>query len=305
MPARGQSVVFARINRRGYSEPPSGIYTEPPFVGRRSSFSADMTELAGSHQTSFAEVGTRRNPPRFWYAGDMQNPLGAQFMTGILGYATPEEHREFDRENWSWIQAGPEDTDVAREDTVAPFAIDLGDEGRWVSFAPAARLQPKTFVYGLGRVLTTAAALSSQPPFEWDVDLVVSLWRVNNWIASHPQVHKLRRTVKFTNPGRDFSADREEMIKLGARRKREEFEARINAALDISSEEFHSKLDGVDTGDIELTLQAGDAVLSNNNSPDRSYIDRFGGDLIIGMERVLVELGRYLREKQVSGQGSS
>jgi len=116
-------------------------------------------------------------------------------------------------------------------------------------------------------------------------------------------VHRLTRTIKFTNPGRDLDSDRQEMRALGARRKTEDFAASSRGVISINTDEFRNKLDGIETGEIELRLQsrgtqgAGDAVFNSNDRADTVTVDSFGGDLVRGMDRVLAALRQYVSDK--------
>src|SRR5262249_44377483 len=157
-----------------------------------------------------------------------------------------------DYENWSWIKGQMEEVDAAKADTILPFAIDLRDQNRWVAFAPTSKLRARMFIDGFQRVLNNAVSVLGLMPTEWEVDLVVSLGQVEQWLQENPLVHRLKRTIKFTNPGRDLDSDRQEMRALHARRKTEEFAASSRGILDINSDDFRSKLEGVETGDIEL-----------------------------------------------------
>jgi hypothetical protein len=293
MTAVTQKVVFARINRRR-------LERQDTFEGR--SFREDMTALAGSHKTSFVEL-MPNGGTRSWFAADMAVEPGGDFMTGTLGFASLAQHRPFDREQWSWIKAQMEEVDAARADTIVPFAIDLRDGNRWLDFAPTARLRKGMFATGFQSVLNNAVSAMGLMPTEWEVDLVVSRARVDEWLSDHPLVHRLTRTIKFTNPGRDLDSDRAEMRALGARRKTEEFAASSRGVMNIDTEEFRMKLDGVETGDIELRLQsrgsqgAGDAIFNSNERADTAVVDSFGGDLIRGTDRVLAALRQYVADK--------
>lgn len=293
MATTAQKIVFARINRRRAEG-------EETLMAR--SFRADMTALANSHQTRYLER-VPRGFDRTWFAGDMAVERDGRFMTGTLGYTTPAQHRPFDQDNWSWIKAQAAEFDAARADTIAPFAIDLNDQNRWVSFAPTGGLRTKMFATGFERVLNNAVSAAGLMPTEWEVDLVVSRDRVDEWLQAHPSVFRLRRTIKFTNPGRDLSDDRQEMRALGARRKTEEFAASNRGVINIGSDEFRSKLDGVDTGDIELRLNArgthgeGNAVFNSNTRPDSVTVDSFSGDLAWGIDRVLSALRAYVSDR--------
>jgi hypothetical protein len=152
-------------------------------------------------------------------------------------------------------------------------------------------------------VLNNAVLAAGLIPTEWEVDLVISPVEVYSWMEQHPEVYNLQRTVKFTNPGRDYDDDRREMQALAARRKTEEFAAPGNGVLNIHSEEFHAKLHGIETGDIDLVLHSrrdrgtGSAIFTSKKSADSVIVPNFGGDLIAGTEIVLAALREYVLEK--------
>jgi hypothetical protein len=93
------------------------------------------------------------------------------------------------------------------------------------------------------------------------------------------------------------------MRALHARRKTEEFKAGNRRVLNIESESFQRKLEGTETGDLELYLEArgapgtGDAVFRSVDSPDQRAVDSFGQDLIRGIGTVLDALRGYVLEK--------
>jgi hypothetical protein len=295
MAAKTRKVRFARINRRR----PPGQET----LAMRS-FAEDLSVLAESHLTQFTQRDPQTGEPRTWTAADMSVQPDGDFMTGILGFSTPDQQKVFDAESWSWVKGETVALDAATRRTVAPFAVDLRDHQRWVSFAPTANLRPQTFASGLEQALNNAVIAAGLIPTEWEVDLVTSRAEIDQWLQDHPLVHFLRRTIKISNPGRIIDDDRAEMRALAARRKREEFSATRNGALDINSEEFRRKLDGTQTGDLELQMVAHDAEgsgqskFNSRNAADESLIDEFGFDLMLGMELVLAALRVYVRGRQ-------
>lgn len=266
-------------------------------------FAEDMTELARSRRTAFIEPPTEMSTAKTWFAADMEIGADGNFMVGTLGFSEPAERRQFNPEEWSWIKGDTAVSDTASEETVVPFAVDLRNSQRWVAFATAARLQPPSFTKGLQEILNQAVAEQGNIPTEWDVDLITSRSSVDAWLRTHPLVHKMRRTVKFSNPGRDIDADRQEMRALAARRKTEEFAAARNGVLNTDSEEFRSKLNGTETGDLELELCArGDlgvteATFKSKEQADQQQIDDFGRDLMRGMQEVLGALREYIAGK--------
>jgi hypothetical protein len=301
MASRQQKVIFARINRRRPGQQELEMRT----------FRDDMTELAASHLTRYVERRAHDALDRTWIAADMEIQPDGDFMTGTLGFTTREERRVFEDQAWSWIKAPRDNTEAARPDAVAPFAIDLRENNRWLAFAPAPHLPAKTFIHGFRLVLVHAVAEANLVPADWEVDLVVSKDSITRWLEIHPAVHFLRRTVKFSNPGRDLDEDRAQMRALGARRKTEEFKAANRRILNIQSEAFQGKLDGTETGDLEIYLEArgapgtGNAVFKSTRAPDQRAVDTYGQDLIQGIEVVLGALRGYVLEKNPSANSGS
>jgi hypothetical protein len=52
---------------------------------------------------------------------------------------------------------------------------------------------------------------------------------IREWLREHPSVYHLRRTLKFSNPGKNVDEDRRQMRALTANRKTEEFASRTTA----------------------------------------------------------------------------
>jgi hypothetical protein len=294
MPPKRRKVVFARINRRRPNQ---------ETIEMRS-FADDMTYFAGSRGIQIVDSAGTLSPERTWSAGDMTIiPPQNYFMTGTFGFTEQAEHRAFNAEQWSFVSGDTEISNVASEETVVPFAVDLREHNRWVAFSPAPRLQPAGFTKHFEEIITEALSAGSRLATEWEVDLITSRASVEAWLADHPLVHKMRRTVKFSNPGRDIDTDRQEMRALAARRKTEEFAAPRNGVLNTNSEEFLSKLNGTETGDLDLELTArGDQGVSevqfkSKESADSSQVDDFGRDLMLGMTTVLNALREYVASK--------
>lgn len=296
MAPKKRKVVFARINRRRA--------TQDTLAMR--SFGEDMRVLAQSRLTQFVEPGSEQSPGKTWIAGDMSVDTTGDFMSGTLGFSEKAERREFDSESWSWVKGPSQVTDTGAEDTVVPFAVDLRNAQRWVAFSTAARLQAPSFVRGLGLVLAQAAVDAQVIGTEWEVDLITSRASIYAWLRDNPEVKLLRRTIKFSNPGRDLDDDRTEMQALLARRKTEEFAAPRGRSLDTKSPLFLSKLDGTETGDLELELRASgrhdvtEATFKSVEQADCRKVDDFGRDLMYGMEIVLGALREYVVGKGVA-----
>jgi hypothetical protein len=289
--AKTRKVVFGRINRRN-----STLDMRP--------FAQDMLVLAESRLTTFTAAATPDRPARTWYAADMKIVSSGDFMVGVFGFSVNEEKRFFDTEAWSWVKGETESSDAASEDTVVPFAVDLRDHHRWVAFATTGRVQPAGFRLYFGKVLTEAAARAGLLPADWECDPVVSRDTIHDWIHRYPRVKLLRRRIKFTNPGRNLDDDRAEMRALGARRKLEEIAAYPNKDLDTGSEAFEAKLDGVETGDLEVYLESrvsggSDAKFDSEKESDELFVDDFGTDLERGMDQVLRTLVGYAQSHPV------
>ncbi|MBO4239014.1 hypothetical protein [Pseudonocardia alni] len=283
---------FARINRRS---PDQGTLSDL-------SFSQEIRILAESHRTEYFDQGSRDQ--KHWIAADLTLDPSEQYMTGTLGYSEQIAYQTFDQDSWSWVKAESEAARGARENTVVPFAIDIRDNQRWVSFIPRQGLRRAEFIVGLGRVLTTAVADLGLFPQEWDVDLVTSRGQISDWLRANPLVFNLRRTVKFSNPGRDLDSDRQEMRELAANRKTEEFAAPYGKILDISSPAFQEKLDGTEEGNLEVQLQArstgggGGELFNSGESVDQAPVANFGTDLLEGMQIALTALQEYAARKR-------
>lgn len=296
MAPKKRKVVFARINRRHAGQDTLAMR----------SFAEDMRELAQSRLTQFTEPGDVLTPGKTWIAADMSIDATGDFLTGTLGFSERAERREFDPESWSWIKGERQVTDTAAQDTVAPFAVDLRDSQRWVAFATAGRLQAPSFIRGFGLVLDKAVADANFIGTQWEVDLITSRASIDEWLSEHPMVKRMRRTIKFSNPGRDLDDDRAEMRALAANRKTEEFAAARGGTLDTQSPEFLGKLNGTETGDLELELQSrgrldvAESTFKSTEKADSKTIDDFGLDLMYGMEIVLSALREYVLTKGVA-----
>jgi len=287
-------VVFGRINRRNPEQ--------ETFEMR--SFAEDMAALAESHLTTHIERSTGGRPGRRWVGADMTVTPGGDFLTGVLGYSEQQQQVTFDDEAFSWMKAEVADSDAASEQTIAPFAIDLRDDHRWVAFATTARLQAQSFRNGFERVLNEAVSKLGLMPTAWEVDLVTSTALIYEWLRENPLVHKLTRTLKFTNPGKDLDEDRRQMRALAANRKTEEFKAAYGKTLDIGSPEFQSKLEGTETGDLEVVMHARgthgvrDVKFNTRESVDGSNVEDFGTNLQHGIDVVLAALREYVASKE-------
>ncbi|MDO3333388.1 hypothetical protein [Mycobacteroides abscessus] len=300
MAERTRKIVFGRINRRNPDQEPLEMRE----------FSEDMAALAESHLTSHVIRSTVGHPVRRWIAGDMTITPGGDFLTGVLGFSEQQLHVTFDDQSFSWMKAEVEDSDTANERTIAPFAVDLRAKHRWVAFATTARLTPHVSRKGFELVLNEAVSALGLMPTTWEVDLVTSTAVIDKWLRQNPLVHRLRRTLKFSNPGKDLDDDRRQMRALAANRKTEEFKAVTRGVLDINSPEFRNKLEGTETGDLDVVMEArgrhgvGNVVFNTRESVDASRVPDFGANLQHGIDIVLAALREYVASKEPPEQPS-
>ncbi|GGB81345.1 hypothetical protein N798_00270 [Knoellia flava TL1] len=251
---------------------------------------------------------TSTHPQRQWFAADMTIIPSGDFMMGTLGYAEQLTQVEFDPDAWSWIKGATRSDDTGSEQTVVPFAIDLRESERWVAFAPTGRMQPRQFVSGFQRVLNEAVVEAGLLPVDWEVDLVTSEGRIEAWLHDHPRVFWMRRTIKFSNPGKDLSDDEAEMRALAANRKTEEFAAPRGQTLNTEVDDFREKIEGTGRGNLDIILKArslrgqSKQVFNSRNSADYTYVDDFGTNLEQGIETVLRALREYVDKVRGLGQ---
>lgn len=293
MARQDRRVVFGRVNRR---QPDQGVL-------QMREFSLDMAALAESHKTVHTIRSTGGKLGRTWVAADMSVTPDNNFMTGVLGYSEQQQQVTFDNESFSWMKGEVESSDSASEQTIVPFAIDLRAEQRWVAFATSQRLQPQSFCTGLQAVFNEAVVAIGLVPVDWEVDLVTSTSRIMEWLRQNPRVHKMRRTLKFSNPGKDLDSDRAEMRALSANRKTEEFKAPRGKTLNVDSETFESKLEGTETGNLHVILESRgshgvrNVKFNSNDTVDDSLVEDFGTDLQRGIDIVLAALREYVATK--------
>jgi len=223
-------------------------------------------------------------------------------MSGVLGFSDEETFRNLDPASFSWIKGQTKTIEGASERTMVPFAIDLRDDARWVAFGTSLRIQPSTFAVVFEAVLNAAVESVGEGlmPTDWEVDLVLGKQRVEEWILEHPNVVKFTRTVRLHNPREKLDADRAEMQALAARVKTETFGTggRGTAHLELQQNpEFEQKLEGLETGDIDVALEAREGstrlTFSSRSMADRRWVDDYGEDLELGMEIMLQAVQDY------------
>lgn len=286
MPARVR-VAFARINRRNPDQQPLAPRT----------FREDM-EVLGNSGRLRSQRGNRT-----FIAGDLAIVDDGTYMIGVLGHEVVEEVRAFDEAAGSWVKGATTVAEGALRDTTVPFAVDLRSDRRWVAFAPSSRIQPAGFAIAFQEVLNAAVRQLDLWPTDWEVDLVTSTSTIRAWVAQHPNVFKLSRTVRMTNPGLNLDDERERMQALGARVKEEEYRASRGSTLRVrDNPAFDEAIEGVERGDVDVRLTArGEGTtedrFNSKKQPDSTYVDDFEGDLVRGMELVLDALRGYTNRR--------
>lgn len=281
MAPKNSRVAYGRINRR--SDGQSTLQPRP--------FSVDMLDLAASHETK-AQLGGRQ-----WIASDLEVRDNGQSMVGLLGYPVTEEVLKFAEEDFSWMKGTTQMFEGAHPDTVVPFAVDLRNHRRWVAVAVSARIQHSAFANGLEAVLNAAVAKLGLLATDWEVDMITSSSNVLEWVAHHRSIKKFRRTVKFSNPGRNLDDDKADMRAIGAMVKETEYRGLHDQPLNLSGNQaFAEMLDGMERGDVEVYLEANDnggrQRYFSKDRPDEDYISAFS-TMADGMEGVLTALKAY------------
>jgi hypothetical protein len=286
-------IQFARINRRNPEQQP----LDPR------SFREDM-EILGQRGSLRSQRGSR-----IYIAGDLEF-VEEDFMIGVLGYAVEEDIRSFAEDGQSWIKGETLHAEGATRETVAPFAVDLRSQRRWVAFAPSGRIQAASFSLSFAEVLNVAVRELDLWPTDWEVDLVTSVSAIRAWIDHHPRVFKLRRKVKMTNPGLSLDEERARMRQLGAFSKVETISAGRNKTLNVTDNEtFDEAIEGVERGDVEIQLRARGGSpdtedrFSSTENPDETLVDAFGSDLVRGRELALTALKTYSDMRASEGIG--
>jgi hypothetical protein len=237
---------------------------------------------------------------RVWIAADMDFTDDSEFLTGILGYASVDVRTQFDEESWSWLKGTVQVAEGAAPESLVPFAVDLDEHKRWVAFAPSGRLTERNFPQGFQATLNEALRTQHEGFSDWEVDIVSDTAALREWVRSHPEVTKLQTIVRLPNPGRDLSADREQMRRLGAWRKREIFDPPPGGTLNLDSEVDDLTAD-VDQTNVDVEIQAREGnrktIFNSRTRREQRFIDEFGEDLRTGIESVLEALRAWSAER--------
>lgn len=290
MAPKTSRVAYGRINRRT-----DGQQTLQPRP-----FSEVMRMLAESHETR-AQLGGKQ-----WIASDLQLRDNGDTMIGVLGYEVSEQMLAFAEKDFSWLKGTTQLVQGAHPDTVVPFAVDLRDKRRWVAVAVSARIQHSAFANGLQAVLNAAVEKLGLLVTDWEVDMITSSSNVLEWVANHSGIKVFRRTVRFSNPGRNLDDDKADMRSIGATVKETEYRALRDQSLNLSENPaFIEMLDGMDRGDVDVQLVAENQGVrqrySSKDRPDEDFVSAFD-TLQDGMESVLSALRVYSSQQSAKLQ---
>lgn len=275
-----RKAAIARVNRRREGQEALGAL---PFADEMARLAAAKTTAGEYHD-------------RDWFAADMTIDPSGQFLSGILGFEEVEQRTEFDPAEFSWLKGTTTMHEGATTETKVPFAVDLREDRRWVAFGMTRRIGAAAFAAGFEAALNSGVRAEGWPT-DWAVDLVLGKARVEQWLEEHPEVREFTRIVKLSNPGREIDEDRQEMHALAARTKKEIFTAPYARNLDARSPVFEEKLEGLETGDLEVILESRGGTTKfffrSKTHSDEVTVPDFGDDLELGMQYMIEAVRRY------------
>jgi len=274
---------FCRINRR----------TKQPNLEIRP-FRADLQALASQGRLELRAQVRRVE----FIAADLMITSDDNFLTGLLGFAEEETLRQFEADAHSWLKGETTDLHGATRQTVVPFAVDLRADRRWTAHATTTRIKSTFFRQAFGAVLNHAVAALGMLPVDWEVDAVMSITDLADWISEHPEVIRIDRVVKLTNPLKDVDEARRKMRALGGESYRDVITAGRGERLDVDNETFRDHIAPIENGDavVEVLARIGDAGTQRFRSTthrERTTIPAYGQDLQAGIERVLGVLAEF------------
>ncbi len=274
---------FARINRR----------TKQPNLEIRP-FREDMVALASQGRLELRAQVRRLE----FIAGDLTTTPDGNFLTGLLGFAEEETLRQFEADAHSWLKGETADLQGATRQTVVPFAVDLREHRRWTAHATTARIRSTFFRQAFAAVLNHAVASLRMLPVDWEVDPVMSTTALADWITEHPEVIRIERIVKLTNPLKDVDDARRKMRALGGDTYRDVVSAGRSERLDVDNDTFRAHVAPIETGDavVEIVARMGEAGTQRFRSEthrERTVIPPYAQDLQTGIERVLGVLAEF------------
>lgn len=280
------TVEFCRISRRGF---------ENSFDMR--AFQEDMRVLA-TRARNLLRAPVR---DKEFIAADLSITADDYFLTGTLGFAEDETLRSHDEEAFSWVKGPTTDVHGATNQTVVPFAIDLREHRRWCAHATTGRIRATFFRQAFEAVLNAAVAQAQLIPSRWEVDPVMSLSEMTEWLDEHPEVVVVRRVVKLTNPLQDVDEARRKMRALRGTIYRDLIQAPRDGVLETHNDVFKQHVSGIETGDVLVELEArvpgGRNTYKSEAHRERTTVRDYGANLQDGMANVLAVLVDFSEQK--------
>jgi hypothetical protein len=228
-----------------------------------------------------------------WIAADLEVVQG-DFLVGVIGYSSITTSLAFDESSWSWLKGTTTVLEGGDQHTLAPFAVDLRKERRWVAFAPTGYVNEKSFAGGFQAVLNEALRRIEEVFSDWEVDVVSSRGALRDWLEENgDDIKTMTITLRVPNPGRDLDDDRASMQSLAAGGLTKKYTARRNQTLRVENE-VDALSDELEKTDVDVYLQTRSNVTFNSKTKvERVYVEGFGDDLRRGMQVVVDELKRY------------
>lgn len=255
-----------------------------------------MEALAASGETFATVKGVD------YIAADMKlNPSGT-FLTGVIGFSEQESVRKFEGDAFSWMKGEVTEIEGATNQTVVPFAVDLRPHRRWVAYVVSQRIRSAVFRDALAASLNRAVGQLGLLPSEWEVDSVLSVASVEEWLSSHPEIVQFSRRVKLTNALKDVDEARRKMRLLGAAQAEEIWKAPRGQTMRLDDNaEFDALIAPIETGDAEVVLVAKVGKtrprFQSKDHSDRVWVPDFTGDLERGVELVLEALRQFSEQR--------
>lgn len=272
-------VAFGRLNRRASEAGQDTLQMR--------SLKEDFGQLLDLRETRGAFQG------REWVAADLEYDASGDFAMGVLGFVEEELFRQLDESAFSWRKGETLEAVGATQHTMAPFAVDLREDRRWIGFVVRRDIRHRMFANSLSVVLTDSAARAGQIPLEWEIDLVATEESVAAWLDRNPEIKRMTRIIKFPNPAIDFDEERKDMQKLAARTRQivdTPYRGRY-LSIPAAGGERNQYLEGVSEGYLEIRFDAdsvaGRIQFSTATHGERFTIDTYGDDLELGMRYVL------------------
>ncbi|MCE9621006.1 MAG: hypothetical protein K8R99_01530 [Actinomycetia bacterium] len=252
----------------------------------------DVSALKDSGLTYATVKGTR------YLAADLQIDSTGNFLTGLLGFAEDDVLRQFDSHSFSWLKGEVESIYGATRQMVVPFALDMREKRRWVAHATTARIKSRVFRQAFAATLNHAVGELGLLPSEWEVDPVMSLATVEDWLGQNKQVVSFKRVIRLTNPLSDVDEARRKMRRLNGRVEERVMRGTVKEPLQLhNNPAFAEEIGPVATGDMEIELRAKSGGTSqwfkSEDHTDHTSIPEYGHNLDQGVALVLDALVRF------------